>query len=92
MERLDSIWHKNSFLSFMLSRVFPNKKPTAQGKGLSSDYNESVMVRNLGSDAAFVIAAGMIITQGYAPAEQIAGKGFQRRSHSTHLVRLKETR
>ena len=55
----------------MLSRVFPNKKPTAQGKGLSSDYNESVMVRNLGSDAAFVIAAGMIITQGYAPADRL---------------------
>ena len=92
MERLDSIWHKNSFLSSMLSRVFPNKKPTAQGKGLSSGYNECVTVRDLGSNAAFVIAAGMIITQGYAPAEQIAGKGFQRRSHYTHLVRLKETR
>ena len=76
----------------MLSRVFPNKKPTAQGKGLSSGYNECVTVRNLGSDAAFVIADGMIITQGYALAEQIAGKGFLRRSHSTHLVRLKETR
>ena len=76
----------------MLSRVFPNKKPTAQGKGLSSGYNECVMARDLGSDATFVIAAGIIITQGYAPAEQIAGKGFQRRSHYTHLVRLKETR
>ena len=43
MDRLDSIWHKNSFLSSMLSRVFPNKNPTAQGKGLSSDYNESVI-------------------------------------------------
>lgn len=64
MERLDSIWHKNSFLSSMLSLVFPNKKPTAQGKGLSSGYNECVTVRDLGLDAAFVIAAGMIITQG----------------------------
>ena len=74
MERLDSIWHKNSFLSSMLNLVFPNKKPTAQGKGLSSGYNEGVMIRDLGSNAAFVIAAGMIIMQGYAPADRLPAR------------------
>ena len=74
MERLDSIWHKNSFLSSMLSRMFPNKKPTAQGKGLSSGYNECVTVRDLGLDAAFVIAAGIIIMQGYAPADRLPAR------------------
>ena len=72
----------------MLSRVFPNKKPTAQGKGLSSGYNECVTVRDLGLDAAFVIAAGMIIMQGYAPADRLPA----RVSSEGHLVRLKETR
>ena len=74
MERLDGIWHKNSFLSSMLIRVFPNKKPTAQGKGLSSGYNERVMIRDLGSYAAFVITAGMIIMQGYAPVDRLSAR------------------
>ena len=58
----------------MLSRVFPNKKPTAQGKGLSSGYNERVMIRDHGSYAAFVITAGMIIMQGYAPADRLPAR------------------
>ena len=58
----------------MLSRVFPNKKPTAQGKGLSSGYNECVTVRDLGLDAAFVIAAGMIIMQRCGPADRLPAR------------------